>query len=65
MARSNIYSWLMLSDSYGLNKIAQNRREKEEASEVDEVRLERAFPYDVLGFDDKFFMAEPSDHFES
>ena len=60
MARSNIFSLLMLSDSFGLNKEAQRRREREQAAGP-ALRLEPPFPYDVLGFDDRFFGAEPSD----
>jgi uncharacterized membrane protein YgcG len=53
----------MLSDSFGLNKQARIRREREQSASA-EVRLEPPFPYDVLGFDDKFFGAEPSDYVE-
>jgi len=53
----------MLSDAFGLNKLARIRREAEQAASA-EVRLEPPFPYDVLGFDDKFFGAEPSDDVE-
>lgn len=63
MSRSNTFSLLMLSDAFGLNKLARIRREAEQAASA-EVRLEPPFPYDVLGFDDKFFGAEPSDDVE-
>jgi len=59
MARG-IFSLLMLSSSYGLNKLARLLAEKEEGDLMG-VRLDPDFPYEVMGFDDKFFMAEPSD----
>lgn len=62
--RSGIFNLLMLSDNYGLNKLARLRREREQAAEDVVLPLDAEFPYDVLGFDDKFFMAEPSDYVE-
>lgn len=62
---SGFLSLLMLSDGFGLNKEAQRRREREQAEAASAaLQLEPPFPYDVLGFDDKFFMAEPSDAHE-
>lgn len=54
-------SLLMLSDGYGLNKEARLRREMAERSALAESPLDPGFPYEVLGFDDKFFQAQPSD----
>jgi uncharacterized membrane protein YgcG len=61
MSRSNPFSLLMLSDSFGLNKLARLLRERELLGDEEDLPLESPFPYEVLGFDDKFFGAEPSD----
>jgi hypothetical protein len=52
-------SSLMLSDGYGLNK---ERRLRDLNTDPDGLApLQPVFPYEVVGFDDLFFFAEPSD----
>jgi hypothetical protein len=59
--RSGTLSLLMLSDSFGLNKAARLRAEQEKRSDLEQAPLNPRFPYEVMAFDDKYFMAEPSD----
>lgn len=54
-------SLLMLSDGYGLNKEARLRREEELRGKKEELVLNPLFPYEVLGFDERYFQAEPSE----
>lgn len=66
MARpSGFLSLLMLSDSFGLNKLARLRAEQKKRSEQEQAPLNPPFPFEVMGFDDRYFMAEPSDFHEA
>jgi hypothetical protein len=54
-------SSLTLSDGFGLNKA----RRLAEAGSEDEPALQPPWPYEVLGFDDRYFGAIPSDEVDS
>ena len=47
----------MATDNYGLNKERRLAAENRERNQYERPNLEPEFPYDVVGFDDRYFGA--------